>query len=120
MQLVAADLDRIALPCPARQQDLGEAAGRGSHIQTDPTRRIDPEFIQRRDKLARRPRHPGMGRLGLHLRPVRDFLGRLGQHLAIHHHLAGRNRLLGLGPGFEMSGIDEIAIGAHGLSVKSD
>ena len=49
MQLAAPDVHGIDSPCAARQQDLGESAGRGADIETDAVsgieQRIGPEAI---------------------------------------------------------------------------
>ncbi len=40
MQLVASDIDRVDPPRAAREQHLGEAAGRGADVETERGRTI--------------------------------------------------------------------------------
>ena len=78
MKLAAADIDRIDAPRAAREQHLGEAAGRGADIEADAARDIDAEMVERRRKLDAAARHPGMrGLARAALRRSRNLLGRL-------------------------------------------
>ena len=60
MQLTASDIDCVDLPRPALEQHLGEAAGRGADIESNPPRRIEAEMIERGRKLHTAARHPWM------------------------------------------------------------
>ena len=64
MQLPMPDIDRVDAPCAAREQHLGEAAGRGADIEADAASRIEAEMIERGRELHAAARHPGMRRLG--------------------------------------------------------
>ena len=64
MQLAAPDIDRIDAPRAAREQHVGEAAGRSADIEADAPRRIEAEMIERGGELqpaARDPRMLGVG-----------------------------------------------------------
>ena len=65
MQLIAADIDRVDAPRAAREQDLGEAAGRGADVEADAIRHVEREMIERERKLDAAARHIRMLGLGL-------------------------------------------------------
>jgi len=41
VELAAADVDGVDAQGAARQQDLGESAGRGADVEADPARRVN-------------------------------------------------------------------------------
>jgi hypothetical protein len=55
-----ADIHRIDAPGAAREQDVGEPAGRGADIERDRSRRIDGEALERVSQLEAAARYPGM------------------------------------------------------------
>ena len=57
-QLGAAHVDRVDDPRAARQEDVGEAAGRGAGVQAGEARRVDPEGVKRGLELVRPPGSP--------------------------------------------------------------
>ena len=116
VQLTAPDIDRVDAPRTAREQHLGEAAGRGADIEADAARRIEAEMIERRDKLQRRRARPTdapaarrSARIG------RDLVRGLAQHDAIGRHAAGRDRGLRPGAALEQAALDQQHVGALAL-----
>ena len=77
MQLAAPDIDGIDAPRAAREQHLGEAAGRGADIEADAARRIDAEMVERGRELHAAARDPGMRRRGAQRRIGGDLVRRL-------------------------------------------
>ena len=65
IELSVADIDGDDLRRAARQQDVGEASGRSADIEADEARGIEPEGVERSDKLDAAARRPGVGRLEL-------------------------------------------------------
>src|SRR5262249_55062396 len=59
-ELAMTDIDGVRLPDAARQQHLGEAAGRGPDIERDVSLDLDREVVKRVDELDAAARHPGM------------------------------------------------------------
>ena len=62
VELAMADVDGVDAPRAARQQHIGEAAGRSADIETIEAMRIEPESVERRRELDAAARDPGMGR----------------------------------------------------------
>ena len=115
VQLPASDVDRIDAPRAAREQHLGEAAGRGADVEADAAGRIEPEMIERGRELHAAARHPGMRRRRLQRGVGGDLLGRLGDGDAVGGHHAGGDRLLRLGAALEQAALDQQPVGAHAL-----
>ena len=59
-ELAMTDIDGVRPPDAARQQHLGEAAGRGPDIERDVSLDLDREVVKRVDELDAAARHPGM------------------------------------------------------------
>ena len=64
--------------CAARQQDMGEAAGRGADVEGLFSGRIDGEVVERRRELDAAARNPRIGRAGVSCGGKRHRFGRLG------------------------------------------
>ena len=63
MQLGAADIDGVNEPRAARDEHLGESAGRRANVKADPLARVEAEMIERGRELDAAARHPRMRRL---------------------------------------------------------
>ena len=68
MKLAASDIDRVDACRAAREQHLGEAAGRGADIETDAPGQLEAEMIERGRELHPAARHPRMLGARLQLR----------------------------------------------------
>src|SRR5215468_12217358 len=108
-----ADVDRVDAPRAAREQHLGEAAGRGADIEADAAARIEFEMIERGRELHAAARHPRVSRHGVQRCIDRDLVRRPADQDVIGGDEAGRNRSLRLGTAREQAALDQQAIGAQ-------
>ena len=74
IELSVADIDGDDLGRAAREQNVGEASGRGADVEADEALRIERESVERGGKLDPAPRRPGMRRLGFDRRVPRNLL----------------------------------------------
>ena len=58
----------------AREQNVGEASGRGADVEADKAVRIECEGVERGGKLDPATRRPGVGRLGFDRRVTGNLL----------------------------------------------
>ena len=77
IELSVADVDGDDLRRAAREQDVGEASGRGADVEADEARRIEPEGVERRGELDPAARRQRVGRPGFDRRVVGHRLRRL-------------------------------------------
>ncbi len=111
MQLVAADVDREDAARAAREQDLGEAAGRGADIEADATRDVDRQPVERMGELDPAARDPGKGGLGRERGIDRDRLGGFAHGRAVGGDVAGRDGGLRLGAAVEQAARHQQKVG---------
>ncbi len=110
MQLVAADVDRVDPARAARQQHLGEAAGRGADVEADAAGDVEAEPVERMRELDAGARHPRERRLGADDRLGGDLRRRLGDRHVVGGHQPGGDGGLRLGAALEQAALDEQAI----------
>jgi hypothetical protein len=107
MKLLVPHVDGVNLPCAAREQHIREAAGGGADIETDASRGIEAEMIERRDKLHASARDPRMRGLRAQRRMRRNFIGGFAQHGAVGRHQARGDRSLRSGAALKQAALDE-------------
>ncbi len=116
MQLVAADVDRVDEARAARQQHLGEAAGRGAHIEAYPAGRIEQrvgaETVERTRELEGAARHPAMRRLRAQNRVGADSVRWFGHRHVVGRDQAGNDGGLRLGAALEHATLHQQTIDA--------
>ena len=112
MQLLAPDIDRIDAPRAARQQHIGETAGRSAGIETDAARWLEPEMFERGRELQPAARDPWMVWRSDELRIRSDRVGSLAEQDAVRRHVTGRDRGLRPGAALEQAALDKDDIGA--------
>ena len=71
IELSAADVDRDDVRRAAREENVGEAAGRGADVEAGEARGIEPEGVERGRELDPAARDVRMGRFGLDRRVAR-------------------------------------------------
>jgi hypothetical protein len=116
MELTLPYVDGIDPPRAAREQKLGEAAGRGAHIEADAIVRIESEMVERSRKLHAPARHPRIGLLGAQYSVDRNFFRRLGDRNIVRHHQARRDGGLRLGAALEQAALDQQTIDTNTMS----
>ena len=114
-QLAASHVDRVDDPRAARQQQVGEAAGRRAGVEAGTAARVDRKRVERRLQLLRGPRRPARpGSHGEHgvgghqlarLEGARAGPGQL--------HLAGQQQRLGCGARRGQPTVDEELVEAE-------
>ena len=101
----------------ARQQDLGEATGRGANVETDtPARvehRIGAEMIEGSRELYPAARDVGMRRLGTKHRVSGNLLRWPCDNKLVGSHATGGDRALRLRAAFEQAALDEKPVNAN-------
>ena len=115
-ELAVADVDGGDPARAARQQNVGEAAGRSADVEAIAAARIEPERVERRLQLDAAARGPGMGGARLDERAGSDAFGRLAQDDAVDRHQPRADRRLGARAARKMAKFDKGDIGAlaHG------
>ena len=113
VQLVAAAVEGVDAPRPAREEDLREPAGRGADVEADAALQIEPEMVEGGGKLD-----PAAGDVGVRGLGGEHGIGgrlqrRLGDHDAVNPHASGGNGSLRLGAALEESPLDEQAVDAQ-------
>ncbi len=112
MQLPVSHIDRVDASRAAREQDFGEAAGRGADIKADAVFRIEGELIERGRELDAAARNPWVRRCGAQHCVGGDFVGGLGDRDLVGGHPAGRDGGLRLGAALEQAAFDQQTIDA--------
>ena len=100
------------VPGAARQQDLGEAAGRGAKVEACAAFRIKAEMIERGGKFDAAARHPRMRRRGPQDAVERERIRRLADQHVIGGHQASFDRRLRPGAALEQPAFDQQKISA--------
>src|SRR5829696_3565565 len=103
VQLSVADVERDHARCPALEQDVGEAAGRGAEVQGVTVRGVDPERVEAVCELLAAARDEA--RRALHLE--RGVLGELLAGLRMAGHKTGKNERLRLGASLREPALDQ-------------
>ena len=116
IELSVADIDGDDLRRAAREQDVGEASGRGADVEADEARRIEREGVERGGELDPAARRPGVGRLGFDRRVARDLFRGLLERDAADADEPGRDRGLRARAARKEAALDEndIRTLAHG------
>ena len=116
IELSVADIDGDDLRRAAREQDVGEASGRGADVEADEARRIEREGVERGGKLDPAARRPGVGRLGFDRRVARNLFRGLLERDPADADQPGRDRGLRAGPARKEAALDEndVRALAHG------
>ena len=112
MQLLAPDIDRKHEGGAAREQHLGEAAGRCADVETDVALDVDGILLQRARKLDAAPRDKGMRGLGLQHGVGGNGFGWFCHRLFVGHHEAGFDGGPRPRAAFEQAAFDQQHIGA--------
>ena len=98
VQLAVAHVHGVDLDGAPLQQAVREAAGRGSHVQSQPPVRVDPESVQGRGELEPAPRDVRDRILeDLDARLQAQQVSGLGVLPSLHPDLAGHDGGLGFG-----------------------
>ena len=88
-ELPVTDVDREHGACPALEQHLAEAAGRGAGVERDAPGGTHVEAVECGDELVRGPTHIVIGCRDREFGVVADLLRRLDDRAAVDGHLAG-------------------------------
>ena len=116
IELSVTDIDGDDLRRAAREQNVGEASGRGADVEADEAPRIEREGVERGGKLDPAARRPGVGRLGLDRRVVGHLFRGLLERDPADADQPGRDRGLSARPARKEAALDEndIRTLAHG------
>ena len=116
VELSVTDIDGDDLRRAAREQDVGEASGRGADVEADEASRIEREGVERGGKLDSAPRRPGMRRLGFDRRVTGNLFRGLLERDSADADQPGRDRGLSAGATRKEAALDEndVRTLAHG------
>ena len=115
VQLAGADVDRVDPLGAAREQHLGEAAGRCADVEADAAGDVETEMIERGGKLDAAARHIGVLGRGGDDGGGGDFLGGFANRDAVGGHPAGGDRGLRPRAAIEQAARDQQAIGSFAM-----
>ena len=111
-ELRAADINGVNPDCAARQQHVGETAGRGADIERERAAGIGGEMVEREGKLQPAARYPGMVAAGERERGVLvERCAGLVDPAASGTDEAGQDQRLRLGPAFREPLLDQQLVG---------
>jgi hypothetical protein len=121
VELAMTDIDGVDESRAAREQHVGESAGRGANIEAIEAARMKPESVERRGELDAAPRDPRVRRLGLDDRAGRYCLRRLAQCDPIGPDETGLDGGLRARAALKIAAFDQCDIGAlaHGPNAAS-
>ena len=112
VELAVADVDRDHRTRAAREQHVGEAAGRGADVEAGEAVGIEAEGVERRGELDPAARGPGVRLARLDPRVLGERVGGFAHGLAVGADQPGGDRRLRAGAAGEESAFDENKIGA--------
>ena len=120
-QLPMADVERGDVACSTAEEDLGEAPGRGAHVEADavPGREplLGPQGEGVVELVCRSPHPPRSGGENLHVRRVVDRGGRLPRHPPGHRNRPGFDELACLAPRAGQASADELGVEPSDVSL---
>ena len=115
VQLAGADVDRVDPLGAAREQHLGEAAGRGAGVEANAAGDVETEMIERGGKLDAAARHIGVLGLGGDDGGGGHFLRGFANGDAVGGHASGGDRGLRPRAAVEQAARDQQAIGSFAM-----
>src|SRR5206468_3420281 len=113
VELAHPDVHGVHAGGAALEQAVGEAAGRGAHVEADPAGHLHLEGVEGVGELLAAPAHERRAPLELDARLPADEGARLVHALAVHEHLAREDQAGGLLPTLDEPALDEQAVDAH-------
>ena len=107
-ELIGADINRINLRRPTREQDVGKSAGRATDVQRHCTRYVEPEMREAMIELDPAARNPGVILAPYFQRCIiGEHVASLGQFPLTGKHGPGHDQRLGSRPAFRKSAGDQ-------------